>query len=148
MGSKLLKPVFILACLIFAGVLQSGFIFLIIALLPSAVGYFIDNDPDKSTFKVILACNLAGTLPTLMPMLHAGIRMESFDVMSVMTNPHVWLFAYAAAGMGWCLIYLCRFIARFFVIIYFDYQTASLERFQKKLLEEWGDQIRQNSLAP
>ncbi len=145
MSNGLLKPVLLIASLIFIVLLKFGFIFLIIALLPSAVAYFIDNSPRTSAFRIVLLCNLAGTLPKLMPMIYDAIEMKQIDVMPVMLDPQVWLVIYGGAAVGWCLIALCRFIARFLVIMYFDYQVVSLERFQKKLVAEWGERITEKS---
>ena len=121
-SGKLLKPVLAVASLLFIVLLQYGFIFLLIALLPAIVAYFIDHTPGRAAFKVVVLCNV--------------------DAMRVMGDPFVWLTVYGGAAIGWGLIFLCRFIARFFVVLYFEYQVVSLERFQKKLLSEWGDQIR------
>ena len=141
-SGKLLKPVLAVASLLFIVLLQYGFIFLLIALLPAIVAYFIDHTPGRAAFKVVVLCNVAAMLPSLMPMLNAAIRTEHVDAMRVMGDPFVWLTVYGGAAIGWGLIFLCRFIARFFVVLYFEYQVVSLERFQKKLLSEWGDQIR------
>lgn len=139
--NKLFVPMLIVASVIFIFVLQFGFIFLLIALLPSAVAYFIDQNHGKPAFKIVLLCNLAATLPSLIPMLRAAMRMERPNVMEVMSDPRVWLLIYSGAAAGWCLVYLCRYIGRFITILYFEYQVSALERFQKKLLAEWGDKI-------
>jgi hypothetical protein len=142
-GNKIMLPALIIASLIGIVLLQSGFIFLLIALLPAMVAYFIDRDEHKSAFRVILLCNVAALLPSLFPMLASAMRMERYDVMKLMTDPTVWLIIYAGATMGWGLIFLCRLIARFIIMLYFDYQIGALERFQKKLLIEWGDRIKE-----
>ena len=54
----------------------------------------------------------------------------------------VWLLVYSGAAAGWCLIYLCRFIARFIVTLMYEYNTSSLENMQKRLVEEWGQEIK------
>lgn len=122
-------------------VLQFGFIFLLLALLPAIVAYFIDNHQGKPIFKTVLACNFTGTLPSLVPMFKSGLEFQYHDVTSTMMNPRVWLFVYGGAAAGWGLIYLCRFIAHFILIIVYEYKVLSLERFQKKLVEEWGQQV-------
>jgi len=139
---KLFVPALCLAAVIFILVLQFGFIFLIIALLPTAVAYFIDHNNGKPAFRIVLLCNLAATLPSLFPMLRAAMRMERPNVMETMSDPRVWLLIYSGAAAGWCLVYLCRFIGRFLIILYFEYQVNALERFQKRLLAEWSEQIK------
>ena len=140
--SKLLKPGLIVASLILILVLQLGFIFILIALLPAMVAYFIDRSPHKSEFRVILICNMTATLPSLSPMVNAAIQMKRIDILPVMTDPITWLIIYSGAAAGWCLIFLCRFIARFLITIYFEYRINSLQRLQAKLVKEWGEQIQ------
>lgn len=141
--TPLFKYALIFACLFFAILLQYGFIFLIIALLPAVTAYFIDHDTNKSTFKIVLLANVAAMLPALMPMLSAAANLQRPEVMSVMSDVRVWLVIYCGAAAGWCLLFLCRYISRFLVVIFCNYQVTSLERFQKKLLVEWGDKIQE-----
>ncbi|MFW0777070.1 MAG: hypothetical protein ACN2B6_05060 [Rickettsiales bacterium] len=140
--SKLLKPGLIVASIVLILVLQAGFIFILIALLPSIVAYFIDSSPHKSEFRVVFICNATATLPSLNPIVNAAIQMKPMDILPTVTDPTTWLIIYSGAAAGWCLIYLCRFIARFLITLYFEYKVNSLERFQEKLVNEWGDQIK------
>jgi hypothetical protein len=123
--------------------LKLGVIFVILAVLPTVVAYFMDNAPGKQVTRAIGVCNLAGALPWLLPMLIAGMRMERIEIIPLMTNPKAWIIIYGAAAGGWLLVFLCRFIARFLVVVFLEYKIASLERFQQKLVDEWGQQIRQ-----
>lgn len=122
-------------------VLKLGVIFIILAMLPTIVAYFIDITPGKQVARVVGACNLAAALPTILPLLQAGIRMERIEVTSIMSNPLNWLIIYGGAAGGWGLIFLCQFISKFFVVVYLEYKVASLGRFQQRLLDEWGQQI-------
>src|SRR5262249_5749123 len=119
------------------------FLFMILALLPSVVAWYSDRTESKGTFKTVLACNLAGTLPTLTPMFRASIDMQPFDVAGMGAEASVWPIIYSAGAVGWGLVFLCRFIARFIVILNYEYRIAAMERMQRKLVEEWGPQIRQ-----
>ncbi len=124
-------------------VLQMGFIFLMFALLPSLIAYYVDRDAHLSTLKTVFACNLAACLPVIVPMVKAGMSMKSYDVTAIMTNPLNWMIVYLGAAIGWCLIYLCRFIANFFITLGYEYKIVSLERLQRRLVEEWGQIIKQ-----
>ncbi len=126
-------------------VLQGGFIFLLLAMLPAIMAYFMDHAPDKSYFKTVLACNFAATIPTLVVIIKGVMQMKRADVGMIMSTPSVWLFVYGGAAAGWCLIYLCRLVARLFIVLSNEYKTAVLERMQKKLLEEWGQQLQRKS---
>ncbi|MBY0407604.1 MAG: hypothetical protein K2Q01_07920, partial [Rickettsiales bacterium] len=78
---------------------------------------------------------------TVIPMLKAAFRMRKFDISGAMMDPTVWMFIYMGAGAGWALIYLCKFIARFVVVMTFEYNIKSLENVQQMLVEEWGEEI-------
>ena len=143
LGNKLFLPVLIVNCVVLAFVLQLGFIFVLLALLPSVVAYYIENSSGKASFKVVASCNVAALLPTITPIMMNALKMEKSEVMTIMADPLTWLIIYGGAAIGWILLFLCRYIARFFVIVYLEYQIASLERFQKRLLGEWGNQIQE-----
>jgi len=140
--SKAFLPLLLVVGAAMIILLQFGFIFLLLALLPSVVAFYIDRDVGKPAFKTVLSCNLAATLPSLVPMLDAGIRMRHYDTSAVLSNPSTWLIVYSGAAAGWCLIYLCRYIARFTVMLFYEYNIAMLEGQQKRLIEEWGQQIK------
>lgn len=144
-GQKLIIPLMIIVCLILIVVLQLGFIFLLIALLPSIAAYFVDEDSELSTFRTVFACNLAATLPALAPIFASGLKLKHYDIGSIISNPNVWLFIYSGAGIGWCMIYFGSHVARIFLEIQYKFRVSSLERAQTRLLEEWGDQVRQLS---
>ncbi len=123
--------------------LRFGFIFLLLALLPTFVAYYVDRSKGRPAFKVVAACNIAAVLPVIEPMIKAGLKFKHYDVSSVLHDPSTWLFVYTGAAIGWCLIYLCRFIARFVVTVAYEYNINALEHMQKRLVEEWGHQIKQ-----
>lgn len=140
--NKLLMPLLMILTPVLIVLLQFGFLFLLMGLLPTVVAYFIDHDKGKPLFKTVGACNLAAMLPTLLPMLQAGIRFKHYDHASLISNPNVWLVVYCGAAAGWCIIYLSRFVARFIVTLVYEYSVNSLEHQQKYLLEEWGQEIK------
>ena len=67
--------------------MQFGFIFLMLAMLPSVVAWFIDRDPNKPAFRIVGACNLAATLPSLMPLIKAAMHMEHYDISAAHRRP-------------------------------------------------------------
>jgi hypothetical protein len=142
-GQKLIIPLMIIVGIILIVVLQLGFIFLLIALLPSIAAYFVDDDAELSTFRTIFACNLAATLPALTPVFVSGLKLKHYDIGSIISNPNVWLFIYSGAAIGWCMIYFSSHVARVFLEIQYKFRVSALERAQTRLLEEWGDQVRQ-----
>lgn len=142
-GQKLIMPLMVIVCILLIGILQLGFIFLLIAMLPSIAAYFVDEDYDLATFRTIFACNLAATLPTLTPIFISGLKLKHYDIGSIIGNPHVWLFIYSGAGIGWCMIHFGSQIAHVILEIQYKFRTASLEKAQARILEEWGDNVKQ-----
>ena len=139
----MIKAVLIFAAVLLLFVLKLGVIFILLAILPTIVAYFIDTTEGKQATRVVGACNLAATLPTVLPLFAAGIRMERIEIGPLMADPVNWLIIYGGAALGWLLVFFCRAISRFFIVVYLEYKIASLERFQQKLLDEWGQSIRQ-----
>jgi len=142
--NKAFMPFFLVVCLGMIVLLKIGFIFLLLALMPTLVAYFTDTDPKKSTFKVVGAGNLGATLPTLIPMVRGSMSVRQYDYVSVIQDPSVWMFIYLGAAAGWGLIYLSRFIARSVVTMSYDYNINALKKQQRRLIEEWGPEIDQN----
>ncbi len=136
---KLMVPLLFIVSMAAVVVLQKGALFILLAMLPAVMSYFIDPAPKKPLFKTILACNFAATLPSLVPMVRAGLAMKQLDVSAIMSNPMTWLFVYSGAAAGWCLVFLCRMVARFIMTLSYEYNIIHLEWVQKRLVEEWGE---------
>jgi hypothetical protein len=148
LGQKLILPLSIIVCILLIGVLQLGFIFLILALLPSITAYFIDEDYEITNFRTIFACNLAATIPTLTPIFESGLKMKHYEVGSIIGNPHVWLFIYGGAAIGWAMIHFSSQVAYIFLDIQYKLRSSSLERAQERILEEWGESVKPQETKP
>jgi len=144
-GIKMAMPLTIIALMASAVILQFGFIFLLLAILPTIVIFFTDNSPGKSAFKVVGSCNFAATLPYLAPIIHVGRHFGHYDISFLLSNMTAWLIIYGAAAGGWCLIFLCRVIANFIVILVYEYSRTALESVQTQLVEEWGQRVTQKN---
>lgn len=145
--NKAYLPLFLVVCLGLILMLNIGFIFLLLALLPTIVAFFIDDDGKKTTFKVVGAGNIGAALPSLIPMFKDGLGIKRFDYSSMMSDPSTWLFIYMGAAAGWGLIYLTRYIARFVVTMSYEYNVTNLKKQQRRLLEEWGPEIEHGTQA-
>lgn len=141
--NKILLPLLLIFCFAAVVILQLGFIFIMLAMLPTLVAYFMDNHHGLPLFKTIGACNLSALLPVIAPMIEAVVYPDPFDPVEFMSNPMNWLIVYGGAALGWVLIFLCRIIGSFIMTLMYEYRIASLERMQKKLIEEWGQNIKQ-----
>lgn len=142
-AQKLVPVLLIIVSLMLIVMLQFGFIFLLLALLPSIAAYFVDTDPSRPAFRTVFAANLAATLPSLTPMFKSGLKFKHYEVGGIIGDPKVWMLIYGSAAAGWCIIFICRQIARTMLAFQYEFRAASLERAQARLVDEWGTQVRQ-----
>lgn len=132
----------ILAGLALAFLLQGSFILLLIGMLPSVVAYFADTSKGRTGFRIILACNLSGTLPFLTELV---MRQNSTSLLlQYLTDPVVWLLMYLSAGVGYILIKGMPFLAEFFYEMSNAARIARIQSLQNRLIEEWGPEIQRS----
>lgn len=132
--------------LLLIGFLRTGFLFVIIGLLPSIVAYFMDVTSNRHNFKTVFACNLTGMLPYLGTMLQNGPASQAV-LQSVMGDMNAWLIIYGAAMMGMLLVKICPQIAQFLIVGIAHTQIGHIEHVQKKIENEWGEEVTQFSKA-
>jgi hypothetical protein len=139
-GGKLKRALLYIAGAVLMVMIRLGFLFVLLGLLPSIVASFTDHTPRKDAFKTVLACNLAGMMPFLVSMVRRHGDFGTFQ--TIMTDPSVWLVVFSCAFGGFVLIFVCRYIAYLMLGITYQGELMVLENVQKKLLEEWGPQIK------
>jgi hypothetical protein len=119
--------------------LRTGFIFFILAILPSVVAFYIDRSYTRSTFHTVFACNLSGALPFLARILKNGAAQAEIQV--VMSDPLNWMIIYASAGFGWLLVYAAPTFAQGFINMLHQNQIRRLDRMQRRIINEWGKEV-------
>ena len=134
-GMILLLPL----VLIGAAFLKFVFLFVFLGLLPSAVAYYVDGSKKRRMFRVILLCNLSGMLPFLPDLFHPAYGMSHAN--AVLLNVYSWLVVYTAAGFGWILVWFGPYIVSFVLDNTHEARALHLEHLQRKLREEWGDDV-------
>lgn len=137
------KLLLIFFSLLLMAFLRTGFVFLIIGLLPSFVAYFMDVSKHRYAFRTIFACNLSGMLPYIGKLLAHGPSSALLqDIMSQGTN---WVIIYMSALIGWLLIQVCPMIAQIFISGLHQTQISRMKAVQKKIEGEWGPEVTQFS---
>ncbi|MFM9889460.1 MAG: hypothetical protein ACKVOE_02265 [Rickettsiales bacterium] len=137
------KVLLIIFSLLLMAILRTGFVFLIIGLLPSFVAFFMDVSKHRFAFRTIFACNLSGMLPYIGKMLAHGPSSALLqDIMSHGTN---WVIIYISALIGWMLIQICPMIAQIFITGLHQTQIGRMKALQKKIEGEWGPEVTQFS---
>ena len=144
--SKRNKILLIILALAMMTVFRTGFLFIIIGLLPSIVTYFMDVMPRRYVFRTIFACNLSGMMPYLVKMLEHGPR--SAIMQEIMGSAHNWFIIYGAAMIGWLLVRLAPMIALAFINTFNSTQVMRLKSTQRRIEGEWGKEVTMFSSKP
>jgi len=133
----------VLLSLVMVVVFRLGFIFILLAMLPTVVAFYIDLSKSRFTFHTVFACNLAGVLQ-FVPQIVTSTA-SSGSVSQIMGNTFNWLIVYSAAGIGWILVYAVPMAAQIFINNMHQRQISRLERMQDRILEEWGRDVEEAS---
>lgn len=135
------KALLIVFSLLAMAFLRTGFVFLIIAMLPSIVAYYYDQSEARYRFKTIFYCNFSGVMPFLGQMLVHG--PSSSTLHDIMGSLSTWVIIYGAACMGGILISITPMVAQGFINSVHNTQISRLQRSQKKIETEWGKEVGQ-----
>lgn len=137
------KLLLILFSLFLMAILRTGFLFIVIGLLPSIVVYFIDRSLPQYTFKTVFACNLSAMMPSIVDMLVAG--PNSTVLQGIMSNGLNWFAIYSAAIGGMMLIQIMPVVARNVIATLHQTQITRLNQNQQRIEKEWGNEVTQFS---
>ncbi|MES2983823.1 MAG: hypothetical protein V4735_01385 [Pseudomonadota bacterium] len=137
------KLLLILFSLLMMGLLKTGFVFFVIGMMPCVVAYYMDVSKHRYMFKSVFNANLAGMMPSIVKMIHAG--PSSVLLQEIMGNSTNWFIIYGAAFMGWLLVKVCPMVAQVMVMGLHQSQVARYEGLQRKIETEWGPEVTQFS---
>lgn len=140
--AKMPVAMMVLVSILLIVVIKTAYIFLLCGILPSVAAYITDRAPGRHAFQTVLACNLAGVAPFLGKILGQGVSATA-----LLSDVTVWFAMYSAAGMGWVLVWLSPYLARAILSGYYLKEVMQREAAQRKLLEEWGPEIKRRELG-
>ncbi len=121
-------------------IFKTGFIFLMIALLPSIVAYYLDRTSSKTRYHTVLACNLSGVIPYMAEILRNNGTQGGY-VTELMSDPFTWLVVYASAGFGWLLLFATPIFAQFIISMFNSGQMARYQSIQDRMVKDWGKEV-------
>ena len=137
------KALLIIVSLLLMGFLRTGFIFFVVGMMPSIIAYIMDSSRNRYTFQSVMACNLSGMMGFLFKIVvHGPSSAVLQDMMGSFTN---WIIIYGAALVGWLMVQICPMIAEAMVNNIHQGQIMRIQRIQKKLENEWGNEVAQLS---
>lgn len=120
--------------------IRHGYVFLLAAMLPSAVALLVDRTWKKSQFKAVAAANFAGTFPTLVDLWQQDNTIDA--MLNIVADPFVWLYSYGAAAAGWILVWAAPLFTLYFMELTTQFRLIRLKEDQRKLIDEWGPEIK------
>ncbi len=120
-------------------------ILLTFGLLPTAVAFLIDRSYQHSATFSVGSLNIAGIFPYL---LELWMDYNTMDyVLHKMSDVFAIAVMYSGAAFGWALFSSLPPVVGSFYAVVNKQQIASLKAKQKKLLEQWGDDVNDDEPA-
>jgi len=141
-GLALLGMVALFAAVILMLVSMASLVLVVFGMLPTFVAVLIDRSPQRFAFISVLAMNFAGVFPYLLDLWMGSnsmsVAIDSLtDVFSLFTM-------YGSAAVGWVLFIVTPPIVTTVMTFIAQRRVALLRANQKRLLNEWGDDIAQS----
>ena len=107
--------------------------------MPTIFAWIIDKSEKKYAMFSILGMNLSGLLPYLMDIWFKDHTTEA--AIDVLSNIFDLIIIYGSAIFGWIMFISLPPLIITFLMAISDRRIALLEGNQKKLTEEWGEDI-------
>ncbi|MFO1241734.1 MAG: hypothetical protein U1E36_00805 [Rickettsiales bacterium] len=141
-GGKLPGVLFIVSIIVLGVIIKMTVIFFLLAMLPTIVAWYIDSAPRKPSCRIVMMCNLSGVIPFMANLINEGNKTP--QVLQMFSDFSAWFVIYASAGVGWLLVWGCPYLIELCIEITNSSRIAKLESVQKKLVEEWGPEIKRS----
>ncbi len=120
-------------------------ILLFFTMLPTLAAWLSEKGRHKYAWLCVGGLNFAGVIPYLFALWFGVHTMdESF---SLLGNSSVLLWAYGASMFGWMLYKIMPPVVSSWLTFVTERRVSSLKAAQKKLVEEWGDEVAKKSGA-
>lgn len=139
---KFSMTLFLVAIVVLGVFFKMTVMFFLLGMLPSIVAWYVDTVERKPNFRIITLCNLSGVAPFAANLIAEGNK--NAHVMQMFSDFSAWFVIYASAGIGWLLVWGCPYMIELFMEIGNSSRIAKLENAQKRLIEEWGPEIKRS----
>jgi hypothetical protein len=112
---------------------------LFFTMLPTMGAWASERGPHKYAWLCVGGLNFSGVIPFLFS-LWFGVHTldESFSMLS---EAGVLLWAYGTSAIGWLVYTVMPPVVASWISFTTDRRVAALKAAQKKLVEEWGDEV-------
>jgi hypothetical protein len=137
---KFFKFISLLALVIIFMVSRYACLLIACAVLPSISVVYLERKLTLYAISVICSFNITA----LAPFLFTLYRSQDINMGAKMMvgDPYTWLIIYGSSAFGWLMIlYVPHIVANIFVSMTCN-QIRALEEKQQKLVEMWGEEVR------
>lgn len=110
-----------------------------IGMLPTFVAFAIDRTRGRWAAQCVGAPNFAGVLPFVIDLWLHGHSVNTAE--RILTDPFSLSSMYGGAAIGWLLFVCVPVITNRIFRVLAQRRVVDLRARQKKLLEEWGDNV-------
>lgn len=107
--------------------------------LPTMGAWVSEKAPHKYAWLCVGGLNFAGTLPFLFDLWFGVHTLD--EAINMLSNGTVLLWAYGCAGIGWGLYLVTPPVVKSWLAFITERRVASLKAAQKKLVEDWGQEV-------
>lgn len=146
-GTGMLLGMFaVFALIILALVSMASVVLVLFGCLPTFVAVLIDRSPQRFAALSVFAMNFAGLFPYLLD-LWMGSNSMSVAIDSL-TDVFSLFIIYGSAAIGWVLFAIAPPIVTAVMTFLAQRRVSVLRAAQKKLLQEWGDDVMGEDALP
>lgn len=114
-------------------------ILLAAGLLPTAVAFITDRDPDKLAALTVGPLNIAGMTPLALSL--SSMTGDYRGSMDLLAHPINWMVIYLAAGMGWAVYFAVPPVVARLLSLQSEARIVLLKRRLTGLVAEWGPAV-------
>ena len=109
------------------------------ALLPALCACLVGPRQGYYSAISIGVLSFAGAWSFLLKLWLSGHTVA--NAMQIIINPKTWLIIYGAAAFGWAMCQWFPICVSSFMSVFSAHRLKDLEQKQKKLIEEWGEEV-------
>lgn len=112
---------------------------LVIGMIPTVVAYFVDTSKQRTLGPTVFYLNFAGVLPVLLKLWTQKPNINT--ALDLIMDPFMLLMMLAPAGFGWLLFLYIPPLVSGLMRRRAEMRINLLESDQKRLIEEWGQEV-------
>ncbi len=116
-----------------------------LGMAPTMIAYVLDGTRDRYFALTVGLTNFCGILPGLSDLWMRGHTIV--DAKAVVLDPLFWLFATAAAGVGWLIQMGAPPIIAAYYTMASEARIKTLMNQRKLLIETWGEEVNPNAAS-